>query len=169
MSLIIRLQRVGKKKQPVFRIALAEKHRAADKTVKEVLGHYNPRTKEFAIRDEERLKYWIAQHIPLSATVHNLLVTKGILSGAKVRAWMPKKKPAALPAEQAASQQQAPETSALPETTAEAKAEGSPQPEAKPEQSTETTPEPPAERVPKAEAASETSEEKAQEEKAEVS
>lgn len=92
--LIIRLQRVGKKNQPSFRIVLAEKHRAAQKKVIEILGYYNPRTKDFGIKSEERLKYWLGQHVEVSPTVHNLLVAKGLLSEKKVRAWRPKKKKA---------------------------------------------------------------------------
>ncbi|MDP3740945.1 MAG: 30S ribosomal protein S16 [bacterium] len=90
--LTIRLQRVGKKKQPVFRIVLAEKHRAAKKLAVEILGHYNPRSKEFVIKDEGRLKYWIEKHTETSPTVHNLFVTKGIVPGKKVQAWRPKVK-----------------------------------------------------------------------------
>lgn len=88
--LIIRLQRVGKKNQASFRIVLAEKYRAAKKKVIEILGHYNPRTKEFGIKDQERLHYWIAQHVEISPTLNNLLVDKGLLERAKIKAWKPK-------------------------------------------------------------------------------
>lgn len=90
--LTIRLQRVGRRNQPMFRIVLAEKHRAASKLAKEILGHYNPRTKEFGLKDESRLKYWIEKRVEISPTVHNLLITKGLLAGQKVKAWKPKKK-----------------------------------------------------------------------------
>ena len=90
--LTIRLQRVGKKNQAAFRIVLAEKKRAAKKQAVEILGHYNPRTKEFGVKDQERLKYWIAQHAQISPTVHNLLISKGLLAGEKVKAWRPKVK-----------------------------------------------------------------------------
>jgi len=92
--LTMRLQRVGKKNQPSYRIVLAEKHRAATKKVVELLGHYNPRTKKFGIKNEERLKYWVSQHVELSPTLRNLLITKGLLTGEKVKAWRPKTKPA---------------------------------------------------------------------------
>lgn len=111
--LTIRLQRIGKKKQPVFRIVLAEKHRAAAKLAVEILGHYNPRTKEFAIKDKERLKYWVEKNTEISPTVHNLFVTKGILQGKKVQSWRPKVKektetPAAPAATPAAAEATAP-------------------------------------------------------------
>ena len=88
--LTIRLQRVGKKNQAAFRIVLAEKQRAVKKLAVEILGHYNPRTKEFGIKNPERLNYWIGQHVQLSPTMHNLLVTKGLLKGEKVKSWRPK-------------------------------------------------------------------------------
>src|SRR3989338_5931215 len=90
--LTIRLQRVGKKNQPVFRIVLAEKHRAASKKALEILGHYNPRSKDFGVKNQERLTYWIGQHVEMSDTIHNLFIDKKILSGEKVKAWRPKPK-----------------------------------------------------------------------------
>ena len=89
--LTIRLQRVGRKNQPVYRIVLAEKHRAATKKTVESLGVYNPRNKEFTVK-EERVKYWLEKHIPLSPTVHNLFVTKKLIDAKKVHAWRPRKK-----------------------------------------------------------------------------
>ena len=91
--LTIRLQRAGRKNQPVFRIVLAEKHKSATKKVVEQLGIYNPRSKDFNVK-EERVKYWITQHVQMSPTVHNLFVTKKLVEGAKVHAWQPRRKPA---------------------------------------------------------------------------
>lgn len=89
--LIIRLQRTGKKNQANFRIVLAEKTAAAQKKFQEVLGNYNPGKKTFKAV-EERVKYWLSQNVAISPTVHNLFVTKGLLQGAKVRAFsVPKK------------------------------------------------------------------------------
>jgi len=90
--LTIRLQRTGTKNKPAFRIVLAQSYRAASKQTLEVLGHYNPRSKDFGIKDPERLNYWINQHVQISPTVHNLLIEKKILTGKKVKAWQPKKK-----------------------------------------------------------------------------
>lgn len=53
------------------------------------LGSYNPKTKVATI-DAEAAKGWIAKGAQLSGTVHNLFVTKGILSGKKVNV-LPKK------------------------------------------------------------------------------
>ena len=93
--LTIRLQRTGSKNKPAFRIVLAQAHKAASKKFLEVLGHYNPVTKQFLVKNEERLKYWLSQHVKLSPTIHNLLVEKKLLDEKKVKAWNPKKKPQA--------------------------------------------------------------------------
>jgi small subunit ribosomal protein S16 len=119
--LTIRLQRVGTKNKPQFRLVLAEAHKSASKKFLEVLGHYHPRTKSFGIKDEERLKYWLGQHVQLSATVHNLLVDKKFVTEPKVKAWKPKKKEGeAAAATTAASEAAAPD--ATPASAADAPA-----------------------------------------------
>lgn len=90
--LTIRLQRTGKRNQADFRIVLAEKTDPVKKKFQEVLGSYNPRKKAFQAK-EERIKYWISQHVQLSPTIHNLFVDKGLVTGAKVRAFSIPKKP----------------------------------------------------------------------------
>lgn len=89
--LVIRLTRVGKKNQPTFRVALTEKKNPVKGKFIEILGYYNPRlkTKEFC---QERILYWLALGAKCSATVHNLLVSAGIIKGAKIAVWQPKKK-----------------------------------------------------------------------------
>lgn len=131
--LIIRLQRTGTKNRPTFRLVLAQAHRAATKRFVEILGHYNPRSKEFGIKNEERLKYWLGQHVQLSPTVHNLLVEKKLVDAKKVKAWQPKKKekpegeeaPAAAAPAAPTAEASAPE-SAPAETPAEAPKEEAP-------------------------------------------
>jgi len=101
--LTIRLQRTGKKNAADYRIVVAEKTAHVSKKFHEVLGSYNPRKKFFQIK-EDRLKYWISQHVTASPTVHNLLVTKGLMDGAKVKAFStPKKAEEAKPAETSAA------------------------------------------------------------------
>lgn len=91
--LTIRLQRAGKKNKPEYRVVLADKTAAAQKKFTEILGSYNPHTKALNIRSQERLTYWMdEQHVPLSATVQNLFVTKEIIKGSKTKAFtIPKK------------------------------------------------------------------------------
>jgi small subunit ribosomal protein S16 len=141
--LIIRLQRTGTKNRPTFRLVLAQAHRSASKRFVEVLGHYNPRSKDFGIKNEDRLKYWLGQHVHLSPTVHNLLVDKKLLEGAKVKAWQPKKKEK-VEGEAAPAAPAAAATTAPAEETAAPAAE-SPAPEAPTaEVAAEPTPEPAA-------------------------
>lgn len=119
--LTIRLQRTGTKNKPAFRLVLAQAYKAAGKKFVEVLGHYNPRTKAFGLKDETRLKYWLSQHVHLSPTVHNLLVDKKFVETPKVKAWRPKVKPQSeTPAAPAAQAQPAPaqETPATSEPAA---------------------------------------------------
>ncbi len=106
--LTIRLQRSGKANRPQFRIILAEKTAAASKKFVEILGHYNPRTKEFGIK-KDRLQYWLAQHVSISPTAHNLFVTKTLVEGKKVKAFSVPKKPVVAEAQQSAAP--TPETS----------------------------------------------------------
>lgn len=89
--LTIRLQRVGKKNQPAFRLVLTEKTNPVKGKFQEILGSYNPRLKTKKL-EGERIKYWISKGAQVSATAHNLLVNEGLVSGAKVKAWRPKKK-----------------------------------------------------------------------------
>jgi len=103
--LSIRLQRTGAKSKPEFRVILTESHRAASKKFLEILGHYNPRSKEFGVKDQDRLNYWVAQNVAISPTVRNLLVEKKLIAGKKVKAWQPKSKPAAEPAKTEATAQ----------------------------------------------------------------
>lgn len=114
--LTIRLQRTGKKNQADFRIVLAEKTAAAQKKFQEVLGSYNPRKKSFRIL-EERLKYWLSQHVGVSPTVHNLLVAKGLMDGPKVKAFSVPKKEA--PVETPAASGEKPVEPASAESPAE--------------------------------------------------
>jgi ribosomal protein S16 len=142
---------VGSKNDPAFRIVLAEKQKAVKKEAVEILGHYNPVTKEFGLKDEERLKYWIGQNVEISPTVHNLFVGKGVLDKAKVQAWRPKPKkgqePEATPAPKV-------EDAGAPQAGAEQKAAG---PEEEPKEEKQEIEEKPAE---KQEAAKEETEEK---------
>ncbi len=92
--LTIRLQRTGKKNAADFRVVLAQKTASATKKFVEILGSYNPIKKTLNIKNQDRLKYWIAQHVEVSPTVHNLLVTNKLIDAKKVKAFKTPKKPA---------------------------------------------------------------------------
>jgi small subunit ribosomal protein S16 len=87
----IRLQRIGKKNDPSYRIALVEHTTSPHGKFIELLGSYNPKSKEKKF-DKERIEYWMTKGAQASPTVHNLLVGEKIISGEKVKAWKPKKK-----------------------------------------------------------------------------
>lgn len=91
--LVIRLFRVGKKNQPVFKIVVTEKSKSPRAGVfVEDLGFYNPLTKERGFK-AERLEYWLKTGAKPSATVHNLLVTAKIMTGEKRKIILKKPEP----------------------------------------------------------------------------
>lgn len=88
----IRFQRTGRRNDPSFRVVVGEhqKHPKSGKQV-QIVGSYHPKTKETKL-DEEAIKGWIEKGAQTSGTVHNLLVSKGIIEGEKVNV-LPKKTP----------------------------------------------------------------------------
>jgi small subunit ribosomal protein S16 len=80
----IRMQRVGRINMPSYRIIVVE-HTEGPKTgnIVEKVGTYNPRSKERAI-DADRVKYWMSVGAQPSDTVHNMLVSLGILNAKKI-------------------------------------------------------------------------------------
>lgn len=82
--LTIRFQRVGRTNQPAFRIVATEKARAAKAgKIVEILGSYNPLTKEFSLQKERALER-ISHGAQLSGSVNNLFIAKGVIEGKKV-------------------------------------------------------------------------------------
>ena len=69
----IRLSRAGKKNSPFFRVVLTEHTRAAKHGYKEVLGFYNPLSKEFKIRDLEKVKTYVSHGVQFSPRVEKLM------------------------------------------------------------------------------------------------
>jgi len=113
--LIIRLQRVGKKNEPTFRIVLTDsKNGPKSGKFLEILGSYDARDKNESKVKEDRVKELIANGAQVSDTVHNFLITKGVIEGNKVNA-LPKKSPIVdeekLKAEEEAKAKAAEETS----------------------------------------------------------
>jgi small subunit ribosomal protein S16 len=88
----IRLQRVGKKNDPSFRVVLVEHTMRPRGEFIELLGSYNKVQKQKSF-NSERILYWISKGAQLSATMNNLLVDEKIIDKEKVKAWRPKKKP----------------------------------------------------------------------------
>ena len=87
----IRLSRVGKKNKAQFRLTVADGKRSPTGRFIEILGYYNPHSKEKVFK-EDRIKYWMSKGAKPSSTVHNFLLDAGIIKGEKVKSWSPKKK-----------------------------------------------------------------------------
>lgn len=84
--LTIRLQRVGKKKIASYRLIVSEKARDTQDVYLEQLGTFNPHAKENQFLPiKERIEYWMSKGAQTSGTVHNLLVTAGIIKDKKVK------------------------------------------------------------------------------------
>ena len=87
----IRLQRVGKKKQPAYRFVVSESSRDMYGKHLEILGHYNPFSKVIEV-NKDRILHWISVGAKTSPTVHNLLVDQNVIQADKVVASKGKKK-----------------------------------------------------------------------------
>jgi small subunit ribosomal protein S16 len=72
--LMIRLARVGARKQPYYRVVVIEKDRARNGRSVEVVGTYNPRTSPASVDfKRDRIEYWQAKGAQLSDRVARLL------------------------------------------------------------------------------------------------
>ncbi len=79
MATRIRLRRVGRKKQPAYRIVVTDKQKARDGRFVETLGHYDPRTEPVALDvDVEKARAWLAKGATPSDTVRSLLKKAGV-------------------------------------------------------------------------------------------
>lgn len=124
---MMRLQRVGRKNDPSYRIVVTDK-RTGPKSGKHIdlLGSYNPKLSQFQI-DADKAKEWIGKGVQLSDTLHNMLVDKKIIEGKKINV-LPKKSPIVseeAKAAEAAPASEAPATEPTPveETKEEMKTE----------------------------------------------
>lgn len=83
---MIRLQRIGRKNDPAFRVVLTESQNGPKSgAFKEIVGSYTPKTGvvQFA---KDRVLYWMSQGAKVSDTVHNFLVAQKIIEGKKKNA-----------------------------------------------------------------------------------
>jgi len=86
----IRLQKIGKKNSPSYRVVLVEHTTSPQGKFIELLGTYNPRMKKKNF-NKERIEYWLSQGAQPSPTVHNLLVDEKIIEREKLMAWRAKR------------------------------------------------------------------------------
>ena len=88
----IRLQRIGRKNDPSFRVVLTDsKNSTKSGKFLEILGTYNPKASEKNL-ENDRIKYWMSKGAKCSDTMHNFLIHDKIIEGKKVNV-LPKKKP----------------------------------------------------------------------------
>lgn len=80
----MRLQRVGRKHEPTFRLVLTDsKNSTKSGRIEEILGSYDPRKSTETFKPE-RIKHWISQGIGFTPSVNNLLIRHGIIHGKKI-------------------------------------------------------------------------------------
>jgi small subunit ribosomal protein S16 len=79
MAARIRLARVGSKKNPVYRVVVADSRSPRDGKFIEIVGRYNPQTEPSTIEiDEMKVKNWISKGAQPSESVQRLLKAKGM-------------------------------------------------------------------------------------------
>lgn len=89
--LMIRLQRVGRKHDPAFRVVVVDRRRGPQSgNFLEILGSYNARRGRPQLKTD-RIKHWLATGAKTSGTMHNLLVDQKIVAGPKINV-LPKRK-----------------------------------------------------------------------------
>ena len=116
MAVRVRLTRVGSKKNPIWRIVVADGRSPRDGRFIETIGSYNPQTEPSKIvLDKERLQHWLDQGAQPTNTVRKLMRAESDGSNAPAAAIV-----AEAEAEEAASPE---EVAAEPDAAAEAPAE----------------------------------------------
>jgi small subunit ribosomal protein S16 len=79
VSVKIRLMRVGKKKQPTYRVVVADERSPRDGRIIETIGHYGPRADPSVVDiDGERALDWLRKGAQPSEAVQKLLTTTGV-------------------------------------------------------------------------------------------
>ena len=94
---MIRLQRVGRRNDPSFRVVITDKENST-KSGKflEIVGSYDPRHKDKIILNKERITYWMGVGAKATDTIHNLLLKNKIIEGKSIDV---SKRPKVAPAE----------------------------------------------------------------------
>ncbi len=88
----IRLQRIGRRNSPAFRVVVTESTRGpkSGKNL-EILGTYNPHSNTSVLKNE-RIKHWMDNGAQISDTVHNLFIKEKVIDGSTINV-LPKKTP----------------------------------------------------------------------------
>jgi small subunit ribosomal protein S16 len=124
MSVRVRLTRVGSKKNPIWRVVVADQRSPRDGRFIETIGRYNPQTDPSTIAiDEERLEHWLARGAQPTGAVKQLMKAQAKSGGPQVAGEQAETPAGAVAAEPAA----APEAAG---STAAAAPSGAPEPAA---------------------------------------
>jgi small subunit ribosomal protein S16 len=119
----IRLRRVGKKKQPNYRLVVADSRSPRDGAFIETVGTYNPLTQPATVTvKEERVREWIGKGAVPSDRAAKILSERGLCDPPKFTPKAKQEKPAAetpAPAPAAAAPTAAPAAEAAAEAPAE--------------------------------------------------
>ncbi len=122
---MVRLQRVGRKNDPSFRVVVVDSKEAAKsgKAI-EVVGSHDARTDRTELK-ADRIKYWLGMGAQASETVNNLLVKKGVTSSKTINvssSKLGKKATAAVVATKAAEEKAVKDASAAAKAMADEEA-----------------------------------------------
>ncbi|MBE9505727.1 MAG: 30S ribosomal protein S16 [Chloroflexi bacterium] len=75
----IRLRRVGRRHNPIYRVVVADSRSPRDGSFIAVIGHYNPQTDPATVRiDREQALLWLSRGAKPTDTVSSLLTRAGI-------------------------------------------------------------------------------------------
>ena len=82
MAVRMRLARVGSKKNPIYRVVVADARAPRDGRFIEIVGRYNPQTDPSTIElDEAKVQGWLAKGAQPSNAVSRLLKAVGVGGG----------------------------------------------------------------------------------------
>ncbi len=84
MAVRLRLTRVGGRKDPVWRVVVADQRSPRDGRIIETVGQYNAQTEPSTIvLKEDRIREWLDKGAQPTATVRKILRTQGISTSAR--------------------------------------------------------------------------------------
>lgn len=130
--LTIRLQRVGKRNNPAFRVVLMDARRSAKSgDFLKILGSYNPQHEGSLSIKKEEISHWLSKGAQSSDTIHNLLVREKVIDAPKRNVVAPSK---------LKKQEPVAETSAEPVVASASETEENPKEAEKQESSNEENP-----------------------------
>jgi small subunit ribosomal protein S16 len=79
LAVKMRLTRVGSKKNPIYRVVIADSRSPRDGKFIEIVGRYNPQTDPSTIElKEDKVREWLAKGVQPTDSVRKLLKTQGL-------------------------------------------------------------------------------------------